>query len=119
MHPAFGFPHRAFDFWMTAVTNHDDLAIRSAHFGDFDMHFRYQRTGGIQHAQAARISLSAHIFGYAMGAKNHSIPGWNLLEFFNKHCALAFELIHHKFICLLYTSPSPRDGLLSRMPSSA
>ena len=26
------------------------------------------------------------------------------------------ESIH---ICLLYTSPSPRDGLLSRMPSSA
>src|SRR5664279_6370935 len=23
------------------------------------------------------------------------------------------------FFCLLYTSPSPRDGLLSRMPSSA
>ena len=28
--------------------------------------------------------------------------------------------IHGKVIdCLLYTSPSPRDGLLSRMPSSA
>ena len=24
-----------------------------------------------------------------------------------------------KYYCLLYTSPSPRDGLLSRMPSSA
>ena len=24
-----------------------------------------------------------------------------------------------KWVCLLYTSPSPRDGLLSRMPSSA
>ena len=24
-----------------------------------------------------------------------------------------------KYTCLLYTSPSPRDGLLSRMPSSA
>ena len=24
-----------------------------------------------------------------------------------------------KMACLLYTSPSPRDGLLSRMPSSA
>ena len=24
-----------------------------------------------------------------------------------------------KWACLLYTSPSPRDGLLSRMPSSA
>ena len=26
--------------------------------------------------------------------------------------------VNHNF-CLLYTSPSPRDGLLSRMPSSA
>ena len=30
---------------------------------------------------------------------------------------------HYSFsmfrVCLLYTSPSPRDGLLSRMPSSA
>ena len=25
----------------------------------------------------------------------------------------------HYYTCLLYTSPSPRDGLLSRMPSSA
>ena len=24
-----------------------------------------------------------------------------------------------EWVCLLYTSPSPRDGLLSRMPSSA
>ena len=28
-------------------------------------------------------------------------------------------LINYTRICLLYTSPSPRDGLLSRMPSSA
>ena len=27
--------------------------------------------------------------------------------------------IVQKYVCLLYTSPSPRDGLLSRMPSSA
>src|SRR5665647_3807905 len=26
---------------------------------------------------------------------------------------------HERIPCLLYTSPSPRDGLLSRMPSSA
>ena len=30
--------------------------------------------------------------------------------------SLAFDTI---YACLLYTSPSPRDGLLSRMPSSA
>ena len=29
------------------------------------------------------------------------------------------ELWRSEHICLLYTSPSPRDGLLSRMPSSA
>ena len=41
--------------------------------------------------------------------------------------AFLIELIRKKFpqygdmatACLLYTSPSPRDGLLSRMPSSA
>ena len=29
------------------------------------------------------------------------------------------DLITKGNLCLLYTSPSPRDGLLSRMPSSA
>ena len=35
--------------------------------------------------------------------------------------ALSEANVQIKFdgICLLYTSPSPRDGLLSRMPSSA
>ena len=28
-------------------------------------------------------------------------------------------VLHRNLTCLLYTSPSPRDGLLSRMPSSA
>ena len=28
-------------------------------------------------------------------------------------------LLSRYYSCLLYTSPSPRDGLLSRMPSSA
>ena len=30
-----------------------------------------------------------------------------------------FQRVVMDYICLLYTSPSPRDGLLSRMPSSA
>ena len=35
---------------------------------------------------------------------------------------IGFNFIHNHRVgrtCLLYTSPSPRDGLLSRMPSSA
>ena len=30
-----------------------------------------------------------------------------------------FSAMWSEHCCLLYTSPSPRDGLLSRMPSSA
>ena len=30
-----------------------------------------------------------------------------------------FGMLAEMYPCLLYTSPSPRDGLLSRMPSSA
>ena len=30
-----------------------------------------------------------------------------------------YNLFAKDYSCLLYTSPSPRDGLLSRMPSSA
>ena len=33
--------------------------------------------------------------------------------------ALVAEKKDQSIFCLLYTSPSPRDGLLSRMPSSA
>ena len=50
--------------------------------------------------------------------------GWDL----RKTDGNAFDLDASAFVlnadgkvlsCLLYTSPSPRDGLLSRMPSSA
>ena len=32
---------------------------------------------------------------------------------------ITLSYVELPMICLLYTSPSPRDGLLSRMPSSA
>ena len=49
------------------------------------------------------------VFDHAMVLNNNS-----------PHSELATVLSsqEHK-VCLLYTSPSPRDGLLSRMPSSA
>ena len=37
----------------------------------------------------------------------------------NKPFIAVNHLEGHALSCLLYTSPSPRDGLLSRMPSSA
>ena len=48
------------------------------------------------------------------------IVAMKLTQMSNKD-ARNFYSIHRErpFFCLLYTSPSPRDGLLSRMPSSA
>ena len=37
----------------------------------------------------------------------------------NLNTLIDFRYAQHFKACLLYTSPSPRDGLLSRMPSSA
>ena len=42
--------------------------------------------------------------------------------FYNRMSASSHSRGHRfapEYTCLLYTSPSPRDGLLSRMPSSA
>ena len=49
-----------------------------------------------------------------------AMPG--MLPVINEECvaqAVRTGLGLKAKICLLYTSPSPRDGLLSRMPSSA
>ena len=45
------------------------------------------------------------------GVRDNLLHNWNLLKDAN------YEEMYD--FCLLYTSPSPRDGLLSRMPSSA
>ena len=44
---------------------------------------------------------------------------WNNPEHKRAYSTYVREAISLDGNCLLYTSPSPRDGLLSRMPSSA
>ena len=47
-------------------------------------------------------------------------PDWSYLSTITKPMLDTIRMaIVGTFFCLLYTSPSPRDGLLSRMPSSA
>ena len=43
----------------------------------------------------------------------------SMFDDFFQDMGFPFYNDHDMRICLLYTSPSPRDGLLSRMPSSA
>ena len=45
------------------------------------------------------------------------VPACKSLKIINKY--EKEEITYIDATCLLYTSPSPRDGLLSRMPSSA
>ena len=42
-----------------------------------------------------------------------------LSVFLSKNKKFDVKVVNKDIVCLLYTSPSPRDGLLSRMPSSA
>ena len=53
---------------------------------------------------------------YSVGTIPVTLDAVNLCEMTrnDRHTVRALFLL-----CLLYTSPSPRDGLLSRMPSSA
>ena len=53
-----------------------------------------------------------HVANLAIMAQERGIP--YIFSLHDHHVVR-----HGKDSCLLYTSPSPRDGLLSRMPSSA
>ena len=57
---------------------------------------------------------SQHLFTQDVVDPEASLVRQGVLEFLE---ALLGDVLVE--VCLLYTSPSPRDGLLSRMPSSA
>ena len=89
---------------------------------------------------AARVILAALVFGTASAkpapvapAEPFSLTGTivgvagtihdiiDKIPILSDVQGLALSLLEKTkdWVCLLYTSPSPRDGLLSRMPSSA
>ena len=74
-----------------------------------------QVTGWKSQLQAATGSLSSHVERLAQ----HESRVCDLLDRGNDIHSLEEKLTQNLQACLLYTSPSPRDGLLSRMPSSA
>ena len=78
-------------------------------------------------SQAALVALDAHLCYCASKAAMDAITRSLCLEFgphgirvnsVNPTVTLT-PMAEQAWSCLLYTSPSPRDGLLSRMPSSA
>ena len=73
-------------------------------------------------------NLGSDIEIIALSPENHMDPAWDEVSDIDAlflSYQFLFAVRDHKHLfepmlnCLLYTSPSPRDGLLSRMPSSA
>ena len=56
---------------------------------------------------------------YVIKGEGLRFIGDRISDFSAGEIILLGENLPHTWSCLLYTSPSPRDGLLSRMPSSA
>ena len=73
------------------------------------------------HLHTARTSPPGHILVlFERHLPPPSRQDISALAFISMTSNLCPNLTHSHFaVCLLYTSPSPRDGLLSRMPSSA
>ena len=93
---------------------------------------------GITLLLSALTALASLVLGTALGLGRVYGPGWLrvpivfyidtqraipvlvvLVWFYFAVPILTGISFHPFWACLLYTSPSPRDGLLSRMPSSA
>ena len=66
------------------------------------------------------ISEAGTIYGQGPGAAGYVAPTTQTLQGLAAQETMAGAANQQILdTCLLYTSPSPRDGLLSRMPSSA
>ena len=72
-----------------------------------------------------RINAAINKYNEAIAALEANKPEINPASFgdgFVVHgetIAASVEAVHERTLCLLYTSPSPRDRQKSRMPSSA
>ena len=92
---------------------------------------KYRNIGIMAHIDAGKTTTTERILYYT--GKSHKIgevhDGAATMDWMEQEqergititsaATTCFWREHRINICLLYTSPSPRDGLLSRMPSSA
>ena len=73
----------------------------------------------IPNRQRKLVSLGDVLSSKEAANSEHPLNVGLGLDISGKPRLLNLSELPHVLICLLYTSPSPRDGLLSRMPSSA
>ena len=92
----------------------------------WDLDTSFPETPTISHGGATTLEAvvdgSVNFTRYMGGVGNgsasfYAVDGWD--TFLQPGHVCLIEQVTNHSDCLLYTSPSPRDGLLSRMPSSA
>ena len=100
-----------------AITNGMKLALDQAGGKAGDNTIKYVSLDDST-AQAGAWTPEATSANARKAAQDDSTIAY-LGEFNSGASAISIPILNEAGICLLYTSPSPRDGLLSRMPSSA
>ena len=76
---------------------------------------------GLVHNQFHKMGFGTHLLQYRLKYIMRSYPNTNIVLDTSQKTYKFYERFNFKVdkICLLYTSPSPRDLSTSRMPSSA
>ena len=98
----------------TVVDNLKNYDMMILNFANPDM---VGHTGDIEAAKKAVETIDAGV--KAVVEETLSLGGQLLITADHGNCEFMRNEDGSPHTCLLYTSPSPRDGLLSRMPSSA
>ena len=107
----------------TEITIHP--AMISAKKMEKKIHDQLEESGANKQLRVAAFECALFGTGIMKGpfAVDKEYPNWNeegeYTPVFKTVPQTSSVSIWNFYLCLLYTSPSPRDGLLSRMPSSA
>ena len=91
-------------------------------FGSPNAYLSHLAIPAIEQRIGVKFEYVPILLGGIFKSTNNKSPAESLAGIRNKREFQAIEterFIKRFHVCLLYTSPSPRDGLLSRMPSSA
>ena len=75
--------------------------------------------GDIDENHEINLNDLVHLESYAQKTDGYSINENKIYNIATKNQDFDSVNEEYPYICLLYTSPSPRDATLSRMPSSA
>ena len=86
-------------------------------FGELEL--SHHAPAGVRAYAINSVDSGGGFHPYYDGAVGVTLPDKPKLLAVNLVRSNGSQALTRHYLCLLYTSPSPRDGLLSRMPSSA